>query len=90
MHLQDRRVSDSSTKAVEDFTSIRRTGVDWSSLTEPACLPVTVDYFPTKSKLEQEYYESPSKLIVSSYGSDSTPPPSRYVSSCVDGHVTVM
>lgn len=62
--------SDSSTKAVEDFTSIRRTGVDWKSLTEPACLPVTVDFFPTKSKLEMDYYESPSKLVVNSFDSE--------------------
>lgn len=77
IHPLDRRVSESSFKSVEDFTSIRRTGVDWSSLTEPACLPVTVDYFPSKSKLEQDYYESPSKLVVSSYGSEDSAPPSR-------------
>ena len=59
-------------KSVEDFTSIRRTGVDWKSLTEPACLPITVDFFPSKTKLEQDYYESPSKLVVSSYGSDTS------------------
>ncbi len=59
-------------KEVEDFTSVRRTGVDWKSLTEPACLPITVDFFPSKTKLEQEYYESPSKLIVSSYGSGTS------------------
>ena len=76
-HLLDRRGSDASTKNVEDFTSIRRTGVDWSSLTEPACLPITVDYFPSKNKLEQDYYESPSKLVVSSYGSENTPTLSR-------------
>lgn len=64
-------MSDSSTKTVEDFTSIRRTGVDWKSLTEPACLPITVDFFPSKSKLEMDYYESPSKLVVSSYNSQS-------------------
>lgn len=64
------RLSESGSKDVEDFTSVRRTGVDWSSLIEPACLPVTVDYFPSKMKLEQDYYESPSKLVVSSFGSD--------------------
>ena len=60
-------------KTVEDFTSIRRTGVDWKSLTHPACLPITVDFFPGKTKLEQEYYESPSKLVVSSYGTEVGP-----------------
>ena len=53
-------------KMVEDFTSIRRLGVDWKSLTEPACLPVTVDFFPSRAKLEMDYYESPSKLFLSS------------------------
>ena len=66
-----RHMSDSSTKAVEDFTSIRRTGVDWKSLTEPACLPVSVDFFPSKEKLEMDYYESPSNLVVSSCESQS-------------------
>ena len=54
-------------KLAEDFASIRRTGVDWKSLTEPACLPITTDYFPTKQKLLNDYYEHPSKLVVSSY-----------------------
>ena len=54
-------------KLAEDFASVRRTGVDWKSLTEPACLPVTTDYFPPKSKLINDYYEHPSKLVVSSY-----------------------
>lgn len=69
--MGNHHMSDSSTKTVEDFTSIRRTGVDWKSLTEPACLPVTVDFFPSKAKLEMDYYESPSKLVVSSYDSRS-------------------
>lgn len=54
-------------KPAEDFASVRRTGVDWKSLTEPACLPITTDYFPPKSKLVNDYYEHPSKLLVSSY-----------------------
>lgn len=65
----NRRMSDTSSKVVEDFTSIRRTGVDWQSLTEPACLPVTVDFFPSKEKLEQDYYVFPSELAVSSHNS---------------------
>lgn len=65
--VTERRMSDPSTKPVEDFTSVQRTGVDWKSLTEPACLPVTVDFFPSDSKLNQDYYQSPSKLVVSSY-----------------------
>ena len=54
-------------KLAEDFASVRRTGVDWKSLTEPACLPITTDYFPTRQKLLNDYYEHPSKLVVSSY-----------------------
>ena len=54
-------------KLAEDFASVRRTGVDWKSLTEPACLPITTDYFPPKPKLVNDYYEHPSKLLVSSY-----------------------
>lgn len=54
-------------KLAEDFASVRRTGVDWKSLTEPACLPITTDYFPLKTKLANDYYEHPSKLLVSSY-----------------------
>ena len=54
-------------KITEDFASVRRTGVDWKSLTEPACLPITTDYFPPKQKLVNDYYEHPSKLLVSSY-----------------------
>ena len=64
-------------KVVEDFTSVRRTGVDWKSLTEPACLPITVDFFPSDSKLDQDYYFSPSKLLVSSFGSDVSMTSSR-------------
>ena len=58
-------------RTLEDFTSVKRTGVDWASLIEPACLPVTVDFFPSESKLNQDYYQSPTKLLVSSYSSES-------------------
>lgn len=68
--LTERRMSDASGRLVEDFTSVQRTGVDWKSLTDPACLPVTVDFFPSDSKLDQDYYQSPSKLVVSSYDNE--------------------
>ena len=69
-------------KAAEDFASVRRTGVDWKSLTEPACLPITTDYFPPKSKLINDFYEHPSKLLVSSYnyGEEEFPEGKTYVS----------
>ncbi|KAB7503203.1 DEP domain-containing protein 5 [Armadillidium nasatum] len=31
------------------------TGVDWKSLTLPACLPLTTDYFPDKQSLQYDY-----------------------------------
>lgn len=63
----ERRLSDFNSKCMEDFTSVRRRGVDWKSLTEPACLPITIDFFPSKASLDREYYESPSKLVANSY-----------------------
>ncbi|XP_055008047.1 GATOR complex protein DEPDC5 isoform X2 [Boleophthalmus pectinirostris] len=32
-------------------------GVDWKSLTTPACLPLTTDYFPEKQALQNDYTE---------------------------------
>ncbi|XP_075071483.1 GATOR1 complex protein DEPDC5 isoform X5 [Mixophyes fleayi] len=32
-------------------------GVDWKSLTTPACLPLTTDYFPDKQSLQNDYTE---------------------------------
>ena len=66
MPLQGSRLK-LDTELAEDFASVRRTGVDWKSLTEPACLSITTDYFPPKPKLVNDYYEHPSKLLVSSY-----------------------
>jgi len=31
------------------------TGVDWKSITFPACLPITTDYFPDKRAFENDY-----------------------------------
>lgn len=31
------------------------TGVDWKSLTMPACLPLTTDFFPSKTSLQNDY-----------------------------------
>ena len=59
----ERRLSNASLKGVEDFTSVQRTGVDWKSLTEPACLPITVDFFPSELRLNQDYYQSPLELV---------------------------
>lgn len=32
-------------------------GVDWKSLTTPACLPITTDYFPDRQTLQNDYTE---------------------------------
>ncbi|XP_061652500.1 GATOR1 complex protein DEPDC5 isoform X4 [Phyllopteryx taeniolatus] len=32
-------------------------GVDWKSLTTPACLPLTTDYFPDRQMLQSDYTE---------------------------------
>jgi len=53
--------SDSPNQARENFSSARRQGADWRSLSEPACLPITTDYFPTNEKLSRDFYEYPSK-----------------------------
>ena len=54
-------------KYVEEFASVRRLGIDWRSLTEPACLPITTDFFPSDDRLSSEYFEYPTKLVVTSY-----------------------
>ena len=42
-------------KVLDNFAPIRRTGVDWKALTNPACLPVTTDYFPSERTLADDY-----------------------------------
>jgi len=39
------------------------TGVDWKSLTIPASLPITTDYFPDKVSLQNDYVLSEYSLI---------------------------
>ena len=56
-------------RVVEDFASVRRTGLDWKSLTQPACLPITTDFFPSQATMNRDYFENPTKLVVSTYGS---------------------
>ncbi|XP_063206680.1 GATOR1 complex protein DEPDC5 isoform X5 [Chroicocephalus ridibundus] len=42
-------------KAVPGFCCT--VGVDWKSLTTPACLPLTTDYFPDRQSLQNDYTE---------------------------------
>ena len=52
----------------ENFASVRRTGMDWTSLVLPTHLPVTTDYFPAKAVLDREYLEYNTNLVV--FGDD--------------------
>jgi hypothetical protein len=36
----------------QEWTPALQTGVDWKSLTIPACLPITTDYFPDERSLQ--------------------------------------
>ena len=55
---------------IERFASARRAGLDWTSITEPACLPITTDFFPDNSTLSRDYLEYHSALIVNSYNEE--------------------
>lgn len=44
-------------------SSLPHTGVDWKSLTIPACLPITTDYFPDKRSLHNDYLVSDYTLL---------------------------
>lgn len=48
----------------ESFGSVRRTGVDWTSLVEPAHLPITTDFYPAKETLNRDYAEYNTNLVV--------------------------
>ncbi|XP_065337206.1 GATOR complex protein Iml1 isoform X2 [Cloeon dipterum] len=47
----------------QEWTPALTTGVDWKSLTIPACLPVTTDYFPDKRSLTNDYFVSDYNLL---------------------------
>lgn len=49
------------------FTS---SGVDWKSLTIPACLPITTDYFPDKRSLQNDYVVSDYNLLPDDVNAD--------------------
>jgi hypothetical protein len=48
----------------ENFASVRRTGVDWMSLVEPAHLPITTDFYPAKEILDRDYAQYNTNLVV--------------------------
>lgn len=45
-------------------------GVDWKSLTIPACLPITTDYFPDKRSLHNDYVVSDYTLLPEDVNAD--------------------
>jgi DEP domain-containing protein 5 len=45
-------------------------GVDWKSLTIPACLPITTDYFPDKRSLNNDYVWSNYTLLPDDVNAD--------------------
>jgi len=46
------------------------TGVDWKSITWPACLPITTDYFPDKRAFENDYVFNQYVIVPDEINSD--------------------
>ena len=46
------------------------TGVDWRSITWPACLPITTDYFPDKRAFENDYVVNQYVIVPDEINSD--------------------
>ncbi|CAH2074269.1 unnamed protein product, partial [Iphiclides podalirius] len=53
-----------------EWTPALTTGVDWKSLTIPACLPITTDYFPDKRSLQNDYLVSDYNLLPDDVNAD--------------------
>nr|XP_045624645.1 GATOR complex protein Iml1-like isoform X2 [Procambarus clarkii] len=47
----------------QEWTAALTTGVDWKSLTLPACLPITTDYFPEDQSLHNDYVVADYNLL---------------------------
>ncbi|XP_035917086.1 GATOR complex protein Iml1 isoform X3 [Anopheles stephensi] len=54
----------------QEWTPALTTGVDWKSLTIPACLPITTDYFPDKRSLHNDYVVSDYTLLPEDFNAD--------------------
>ncbi|KAK6638354.1 hypothetical protein RUM44_008783 [Polyplax serrata] len=54
----------------QEWTPALTTGVDWKSLTIPACLPITTDYFPDKRSLQYDYLLSDYNLLPDDVNAD--------------------
>ncbi|KAI5731066.1 hypothetical protein M8J77_004068 [Diaphorina citri] len=55
----------------QEWTPALTTGVDWKSLTIPACLPITTDYFPDSFYLRNDYLFSEHDLIPDAVNADA-------------------
>lgn len=62
------------TEEEQEWSAASQTGVDWKSLTIPASLPITTDYFPEPQTLENDYvfneYDLNPEEIISDSASD--------------------
>lgn len=56
--------------AIKMFLIFVALGVDWKSLTIPACLPITTDYFPDKRSLNNDYVLSIYTLLPDDVNAD--------------------
>ncbi|XP_070618567.1 GATOR1 complex protein DEPDC5 isoform X7 [Erythrolamprus reginae] len=54
-HTPNKELLDGSPDPMPGFCCT--VGVDWKSLTTPACLPLTTDYFPDRQSLRNDYTE---------------------------------
>nr|CAD7255891.1 unnamed protein product [Timema shepardi] len=54
----------------QEWTPALTTGVDWKSLTIPACLPITTDYFPDKRSLQNDFVVSDYNLLPDDVNAD--------------------
>nr|XP_022917865.1 GATOR complex protein DEPDC5 isoform X2 [Onthophagus taurus] len=54
----------------QEWTPALTTGVDWKSLTIPACLPITTDYFPDGRSLQFDYVVSLYNLLPDDVNAD--------------------
>uniref|UniRef100_A0A6P7FXB0 GATOR complex protein DEPDC5-like n=1 Tax=Diabrotica virgifera virgifera TaxID=50390 RepID=A0A6P7FXB0_DIAVI len=62
----------------QEWTPALTTGVDWKSLTIPACLPITTDYFPDRRALNLDYVVSLYSLLPDSVNADFVQQRSSY------------
>ena len=53
---------------VQNFSAVKREGMDWTSFVEPACLPLTTDYYPEDTSLQRDYTDYPTNLAVNAFG----------------------